>query len=202
MAYFYIMYVTVNPKIINSSARAQKYFYEDCNEHTVLELVINSLCIYMYISRCWIRRVPGGMAKYIIQIVVLGTQAVGKAFARALRQEYQASQAAAASRRSAGGGGGGGDSKTAAENMRLGLSVEEARQILNIPPNATVEDVNKNYEHLFTINDKAKGGSFYIQSKVFRAKERLDEEFKLDAQRQKTREEKESSQSSSRDNQS
>jgi hypothetical protein len=32
------------------------------------------------------------------------------------------------------------------------------------------------YEHLFKANDKEKGGSFYIQSKVVRAKERLDEE--------------------------
>lgn len=40
------------------------------------------------------------------------------------------------------------------------------------------ELVNKNYEYLFKINDKAKGGSFYLQSKIFRAKERLDEEMK------------------------
>jgi len=131
------------------------------------------------------------MAKYLVQIIVLGTQAVGKAFARALKAEYQASQAAAASRRNAmGSSGGGGDSKTAAENMRLGLSVEEARQILNVSPKSTAEEVAKNYEHLFSINDKAKGGSFYIQSKVYRAKERLDEEFKLDADRQRQNDEK------------
>ncbi|CAL8120022.1 unnamed protein product [Orchesella dallaii] len=120
------------------------------------------------------------MAKYLIQIIVLGTQAVGRAFAKALRQEYQASQAAAQARRGAGGGArsGGGDSKTAAENMRLGLSVEEARQILNISPESSVEEVHKQYEHLFKINDKAKGGSFYIQSKVYRAKERLDQDLK------------------------
>lgn len=29
------------------------------------------------------------------------------------------------------------------------------------------------------MNDKSKGGSFYLQSKVFRAKERLDEELRL-----------------------
>jgi hypothetical protein len=29
------------------------------------------------------------MAKYLIQIIVIGAQTVGKAFARALRQEYQ-----------------------------------------------------------------------------------------------------------------
>lgn len=35
------------------------------------------------------------MAKHLIQIIILGSQAVGKAFARAVRQEYQASQEAA-----------------------------------------------------------------------------------------------------------
>lgn len=34
----------------------------------------------------------------------------------------------------------------------------------------------QNYEHLFGANDPAKGGSFYIQSKVVRAKERFDME--------------------------
>lgn len=41
------------------------------------------------------------MAKHLIQIIILGTQAVGKAFAKALRQEIQASQEAA---KRAGGG--------------------------------------------------------------------------------------------------
>lgn len=35
------------------------------------------------------------MAKHIIQIIILGSQAVGKAFAKALQQEIQASQEAA-----------------------------------------------------------------------------------------------------------
>lgn len=34
----------------------------------------------------------------------------------------------------------------------------------------------QNYDHLFQANDPAKGGSFYIQSKVVRAKERFDME--------------------------
>jgi len=125
------------------------------------------------------------MAKYIAQIIILGTQAVGKAFARALKQEYQASQQAAAGRRSGGRGSSGSDgatdSKTAAENMRLGLSTEEARQILNVTPESTPEEIQKKYDHLFSLNDKAKGGSFYIQSKVYRAKERLDNEMKMKA---------------------
>lgn len=40
------------------------------------------------------------------------------------------------------------------------------------------EEVQEKYQHLFAVNDKAKGGSFYLQSKVFRAKERLEEELK------------------------
>ena len=37
----------------------------------------------------------------------------------------------------------------------------------------------KKFEHLFQVNDKSKGGSFYVQSKVVRAKERIDQEIVL-----------------------
>lgn len=59
----------------------------------------------------------------------------------------------------------------------LGLTLEEAQQILNIS-NLEPEELDKQYKHLFQMNDKSKGGSFYLQSKVFRAKERIDEEIK------------------------
>lgn len=55
------------------------------------------------------------MAKHFIQIILLGTQAVGKAFAKALRQEIQASQEAA---KRAGGGQRG--NQRAAANARTG----------------------------------------------------------------------------------
>lgn len=32
----------------------------------------------------------------------------------------------------------------------------------------------QNYEHLMKVNEKSSGGSFYLQSKVVRAKERLE----------------------------
>ena len=38
----------------------------------------------------------------------------------------------------------------------------------------------KNYDHLFKINTKTSGGSFYLQSKVFRARERLEMELYTD----------------------
>lgn len=55
------------------------------------------------------------MAKYLAQIIVLGGQAVARAFAKALKQEIQASQEAA--KRS--GGGQRGDERAAA-NARAG----------------------------------------------------------------------------------
>lgn len=57
------------------------------------------------------------------------------------------------------------------------MTLEEAQQILNTDK-LDPEEIQKNYEHLFAVNDKAKSGSFYLQSKVFRAKERIDEELK------------------------
>ncbi|XP_055639639.1 mitochondrial import inner membrane translocase subunit Tim16 [Toxorhynchites rutilus septentrionalis] len=112
------------------------------------------------------------MAKYIAQIIVLGTQIVGRAFARALKQEYAASQEAA---KRAGGGMEGQNRVTA--NLKMGMTLEEAQQILNVSK-LDRELVQKNYDHLFQVNDKSKGGSFYLQSKVFRAKERIDQEYK------------------------
>lgn len=62
--------------------------------------------------------------------------------------------------------------------MFLGITLEEAQQILNVNTELDSEEIRKSYEHLFAVNDKSKGGSFYLQSKVYRAKERLDEELK------------------------
>ncbi|KAI9579920.1 mitochondrial import inner membrane translocase subunit Tim16 [Glossina fuscipes] len=111
------------------------------------------------------------MAKYLAQIIILGSQAIGRAFAKALKQEIAASQEAA--RRSGGGRNG---EKRAEVNARTGMTLEEAKQILNLSDLDNIEQIHKNYEHLLAVNEKVKGGSFYLQSKVFRAKERIDQE--------------------------
>jgi len=67
------------------------------------------------------------MAKYIVQIIIVGAQIVGKALTKALKQEYAASQEAA---RRAGGGRVG--ATHAAFNAKYGISLEEAKQILNV----------------------------------------------------------------------
>lgn len=110
------------------------------------------------------------MAKYIAQIILVGAQVIGKAFARSVRQEFNASKEAARK-----GGGGRAGAKRAQENARSGITLEEARQILNIDK-IDPEEIKRKYDHLFNANDKSKGGSFYLQSKVVRAKERLEQE--------------------------
>ncbi|XP_034243782.1 mitochondrial import inner membrane translocase subunit tim16-B [Thrips palmi] len=113
------------------------------------------------------------MAKYLVQIIVVGATAVGRAFTRALKQEIAASQQAA---QRAGGGKAG--SESAATSAKTGITIEEAKQILNVK-DLDPKAIQENYDFLFKINDKAKGGSFYLQSKVFRAKERLDAELQI-----------------------
>ncbi|XP_053326633.1 mitochondrial import inner membrane translocase subunit TIM16 [Spea bombifrons] len=121
------------------------------------------------------------MAKYLAQIVVMGAQVVGRAFARALRQEFAASRAAAEAR------GGRAGKESAAASSLSGISIQEAQQILNISK-MTPEEIQKNYDHLFKVNDKSVGGSFYLQSKVVRAKERLDQEILIQTKAQQSKE--------------
>ncbi len=67
--------------------------------------------------------------------------------------------------------------------------IQEAKQILNLT-DADLNDsekLQKTYEHLFNLNDKTKGGSFYLQSKIYRAKERIDQELKVSSSSTKTK---------------
>ncbi|XP_031566078.1 mitochondrial import inner membrane translocase subunit tim16-B-like isoform X2 [Actinia tenebrosa] len=110
------------------------------------------------------------MAKFIAQIIILGGQVIGRAFAQALKQEFRSGDA---TRRAAASSGEG--AKRAATNSMMGMTIQEAKQILNVQE-LDKEVIQKNFDHLFKINDKKAGGSFYLQSKVVRAKERIDEE--------------------------
>merc|ERR1712026_592051 len=76
---------------------------------------------------------------------------------------------------------------SAGETLRLGMTIEEAKQILNLTDEdlmGKTDTLQKNYDHLFNVNDKKQGGSFYLQSKVVRAKERIDQEQQLSSHRQ------------------
>lgn len=61
------------------------------------------------------------------------------------------------------------------------MSIDEAKQILNLNDSKaapSLEDVLKQHDKYFQANDPSKGGSLYLQSKVLRAKEVLEEELK------------------------
>jgi import inner membrane translocase subunit TIM16 len=58
------------------------------------------------------------------------------------------------------------------------MTLDEAAQILNIPKNNIKKsEILERYETMFKQNDPAQGGSLYLQSKILRAKERLETEF-------------------------
>lgn len=60
------------------------------------------------------------------------------------------------------------------------MTLDEACRILNVKPpqggQANMEEVIERYKRLFDANEPEKGGSFYLQSKIVRAKERLERE--------------------------
>lgn len=113
------------------------------------------------------------MAKYLIQIIIVGSQVIGKAFVRALRQEIAASQEAA---KRAGSGEKG--ARHIVANVKSGMTLDEAFRILNVERLEDSEAIEQNFKYLMEANSKAKGGSFYLQSKIVRAKERIDDEIK------------------------
>ncbi|KAJ3020990.1 mitochondrial import inner membrane translocase subunit TIM16 [Thoreauomyces humboldtii] len=120
-------------------------------------------------------------ARLITQIAIVGSQILGRAFVDAYKQAAKNAAQNAATQ-------GTGRAALDATTRKTGISVEEATQILNVDKDASVEDILKSYEHLFKQNDPKSGGSFYLQSKVFRAKERLDMELKrrVDADAEKS----------------
>lgn len=58
--------------------------------------------------------------------------------------------------------------------------MDEACRILNVGPGkmGTIEPevVTERFKRLFDLNDPKKGGSFYLQSKILRARERIERE--------------------------
>jgi len=96
-------------------------------------------------------------------VAVTGSQVVGKAFMEAYKQANSASVKAAA---------------TAASQKNVGgLGLGEARKILGVDSgDLDLEEAKKKYEFLFNANSKEKSGSFYLQSKVYRAMERIKAE--------------------------
>lgn len=112
--------------------------------------------------------------RIITQVVIVGSRVLGRAFVEAYKQASARSQYA----RSAVEGG-----SAAANNYAShGLTLDEACKILNVKPpqggKANMEDVIERFKKLFDQNEPKKGGSFYLQSKILRARERIELEVK------------------------
>lgn len=109
--------------------------------------------------------------------MITGCRVVGRAFAESYKQASAASQYAKANK-----------NNPAAANTfsNNGLTLEEACKILNVKPpqqgKANMEDVMERFKKLFDVNDPQKGGSFYLQSKVLRARERIESEVRQAAE--------------------
>jgi len=127
--------------------------------------------------------------KLIAQIVTAGAQIVGRAFTKALREEMARSRAAASQRQNRTDTGGDSSSSRAAANAISGMTLDEAVKILNVEDMNDEEKIQNNYVRLFEMNEKTKGGSFYLQSKVYRAKERIDEDRKQSTEEPKRQKE-------------
>jgi import inner membrane translocase subunit TIM16 len=104
--------------------------------------------------------------------VVTGARVLGRAVTEAWKQAQASANYARAQAKNNPGA-----ANTFASH---GLTLEEACKILNVKPpqagKANMEDVTERFKRLFDVNDPKKGGSFYLQSKILRARERIESE--------------------------
>lgn len=60
------------------------------------------------------------------------------------------------------------------------MTLDEACKILNVKPpqggQTNMETVMERFKKLYDLNDPKGGGSFYLQSKILRARERIEAE--------------------------
>jgi import inner membrane translocase subunit TIM16 len=104
--------------------------------------------------------------------VVTGARVLGRAVTEAWKQAQASANYARAQAKNNPGA-----ANTFASH---GLTLDEACKILNVKPpqagKANMEDVTERFKRLFDVNDPKKGGSFYLQSKILRARERIEAE--------------------------
>ncbi|MBE7180219.1 MAG: hypothetical protein INR71_03255 [Terriglobus roseus] len=108
--------------------------------------------------------------RIITQVVVTGARILGRAVAESWRQAQASQRYAAAAAKSNPGA-----RQTFASG---GLTLDEACKILDVAPprqgKVDMERVMERFKRLFDQNEPKKGGSFYLQSKILRARERIE----------------------------
>ncbi|VVA19301.1 PREDICTED: mitochondrial import inner membrane [Prunus dulcis] len=109
-------------------------------------------------------------AKILANVIVLGSAVLGRAFVQAYRQALSNASKS-------------GVAREAVQNIRRAskaMAEPEARQVLGVTEHASWEEISQRYDSLFKQN--ATNGSFYLQSKVHRAKECLEGAYAKKAQ--------------------
>jgi import inner membrane translocase subunit TIM16 len=101
------------------------------------------------------------LAQVVVPVIAVLARALPAAYAQALHNAKKAGTTA----------------ETATASLRKTISRSEALQVLNLAEEeATAEAIQKQYERLMKANEVKNGtGSFYLQSKVYRAHELLME---------------------------
>ncbi|CCU81855.1 unnamed protein product [Blumeria hordei] len=116
--------------------------------------------------------------RIITQVVVTGSRVFGRALIEAWKQASASSQYARAQAK---------NPNASPSYSSHGLTLEEACKILNMKPpiggNMNAEEVTERFKKLFDVNDPKKGGSFYLQSKVLRARERMEAEIRKEQEK-------------------
>ncbi|DAZ98527.1 TPA: hypothetical protein N0F65_007026 [Lagenidium giganteum] len=106
------------------------------------------------------------LADYL-KVIVMGAGIVSRAFVQAYQQAVHNAKT-------------GNTAAMTAKSVvkKSGMPREQALEILNFPTTGkpSSEEILRQYTRYFEVNDPAKGGSFYLQSKIFRAKEALEKD--------------------------
>jgi import inner membrane translocase subunit TIM16 len=122
-------------------------------------------------------------SKVVIKIVLAGVQVFGRAFMQAYQQAIHHKPPSGAGRQQAASASA--SSAKSDLTRRLGISLEESHKILNTSPDSSPSEIIQKYRHLFHVNDPKKkpAGSLYLQSKVYRAKERIEQEMGIELEK-------------------
>lgn len=122
-------------------------------------------------------------ARILAQVLVAGATVLMRAGAQAWGQALVNAQKTGVAQEAI---------KTTTSKARQ-MTAQEAQMILGVDKNAPWGDVVKRFKHLFDVNERH--GSFYLQSKVYRAKEALEEDYKEDGRWEPQEEEQTQSES-------
>ena len=99
------------------------------------------------------------MSRFVAQAVVQAAKVIGESFASAYRLALQNARGGAPIKPS----------------VSYKMKVDEALKILNIEKSElSARHLHEQYDKYYLMNDPDKGGSFYLRSKIYRAKEALE----------------------------